>query len=112
MKSPFPKHVYNRNAEIYKILSNPIRLEILNTIKFQEASVEQLVEVLKLRKANVSQHLAMLRHARLVATRRDGLNIYYRIVDPRIIEPCRILKEVWEDTPTLPSHVSLKKEYA
>jgi len=112
MKSPFPKHVYNRNAEIYKVLANPIRLEILNTIKYQETSVEDLVDMLQLKKANVSQHLAMLRHARLVSTRREGLNIYYRIIDPRIIEPCRILKEVWEQTPTLPAHVSLKKEYA
>lgn len=108
MKSPFPQAVYNRNAEIYKVLSNPIRLEILNTIKFQEASVEQLVAMLGLKKANVSQHLAMLRHAKLVRTRREGLNVYYQIVDPRIIDPCRILKEVWEETPTLPEHVTLR----
>ncbi len=108
MKSPFPKTVYNRNAEIYKVLSNPIRLEILNTIKFQEASVEQLVEMLGLKKANVSQHLAMLRHTKLVRTRKEGLNVFYQIVDPRIIDPCRILKEVWEETPTLPEHVTLR----
>ena len=112
MKSPFPKAVYNRNAEIYRLLANPIRLEILNSIKYQELSVEQLIEILQLKKANVSQHLAMLRHARIVTCRREGLNVYYKIVDPRIIEPCRILKEVWEETPTLPSHVRPQREYA
>ena len=111
MQSPFPKSVYNRNAEIYKILANPIRLEILNSIKYQRLSVEQLVEILKLRKANVSQHLAMLRHAKLVTCRREGLSVYYEIVDPRIVEPCRILKELWEETPTLPAHLSLRKEH-
>ena len=112
MKSPFPKSVYRRNSEIYRVLANPIRLEILNSIKFQELSVEQLIDILGLRKANVSQHLALLRHARLVTARREGLSVYYQIVDPRIIEPCRILKEVWEETPSLPAHVSTRKEYA
>ena len=112
MQSPYPKSVYARNAEIYKILANPIRLEILNTIKHDEASVEQLVGILGLRKANVSQHLGLLRHAGLVVTRRSGLNIYYKLVDPRVIEPCRILKEVWEDAPGMPADMALRKEAA
>lgn len=96
MKSPFLKEVYFRNAGIYRVLANPIRLEILNILKNQEASVEDLIKILKLRKANVSQHLALLRHNRLVTTRRNGLNVYYKISDPRIVEPCRILKEFWQ----------------
>mgnify|MGYP001619441404 CR=1 FL=1 len=95
MKSPFPKATYEKNATIYKILTNSKRLEILNLLKKKELAVEELVKVLKLPKANVSQHLALLLHARLVAVRRNGLNAYYKITDPRIVEPCRILRDLW-----------------
>ena len=96
MKSPFPKATYQRNAEMYKILANPKRLEILNMLKIKELSVEQLVKSLGIRKANISQHLSILRHARLVTVRRKGLNVYYKISDPRIVAPCRILHLLWK----------------
>lgn len=96
MKSPLPKSTYERNSNIYKLLANPKRLEILNLIKQRELSVEQIVKVLRLPKANVSQHLAVLRHTRVVTVRRNGLNVYYKITDPRIVEPCRILHNLWK----------------
>jgi ArsR family transcriptional regulator, virulence genes transcriptional regulator len=91
MKSPLPKEAYEKNALIYKILSNPKRLEILNILKKKETSVEELLRTTKLPKANLSQHLALMRHNGLVVPRRQGLNIFYRIIDPRIVEPCKIL---------------------
>jgi ArsR family transcriptional regulator len=94
IKQPLPRTAYRRNAETYKILANPKRLEILNLLREQEMSVEDLVKTLGVPKANVSQHLALLRHARLVTVRRDGLNGYYNIIDPRIVEPCRILHQL------------------
>lgn len=97
MNSPFPKATYERNAEIYKILANPKRLEILNILKFRELSAGDLVEIVQLPKANVSQHLALLRHTRLVTVRRNGLNVYYKIADPRIVDPCKILHNLWKD---------------
>lgn len=97
MKSPFPKATYEKNAEIYKFLANPKRLEILNLLKNRELAVEKIVEIVKAPKANVSQHLALLRHARLVTVRRNGVNAYYRISDPRIVEPCRILRDLWKN---------------
>ncbi|MBI2048487.1 MAG: winged helix-turn-helix transcriptional regulator [Parcubacteria group bacterium] len=91
MQSPFPKDTYRRNAEVYKILANPKRLEILNLLKIRECSVEELQRVVGIPKANLSQHLSLLRHARLVTVRRNKLHAYYKIIDPRIVEPCRIL---------------------
>ncbi|MCP6719982.1 MAG: metalloregulator ArsR/SmtB family transcription factor [Patescibacteria group bacterium] len=96
MKSPFPKATYLRNAEIYKIMANSKRLEILNILSKRELPVEKLVGILKLKKANVSQHLAVLRHNKLVKTRREGLNVYYKITNPRIVEPCRILHDLYQ----------------
>lgn len=91
---PLPRTAYRRNAETYKILANPKRLEILNLLREQEMSVEELVKTLHVSKANVSQHLALLRHAHLVTVRREGLNGYYNIIDPRIVESCRVLHEL------------------
>ncbi|MDQ3075825.1 MAG: metalloregulator ArsR/SmtB family transcription factor [bacterium] len=94
IKRPLPRVAYEKNAEIYKILANSKRLEILNLLREQEMSVEELIKTLGIAKANVSQHLALLRHAKLVTVRRDGLNGFYNIIDPRIVEPCRILHEL------------------
>ena len=94
MKSPLPKEAYQKNAYIYKVLANPKRLEVLNILKKQETSVEDLLGITKLPKANLSQHLALLRHNGLVVPRRAGLNVYYRIVDPRIVDPCKILHDL------------------
>lgn len=90
-KSPLPQEAYNKNANIYKILANSKRLEVLNILKTGETGVEELLKITGLSKANLSQHLALLRHSGLVQTRREGLNIFYTIVDPRIVEPCKIL---------------------
>jgi DNA-binding transcriptional ArsR family regulator len=94
IKRPLPRSAYQKNAEIYKILANSKRLEILNLLREQEMPVEELVKTLGISKANVSQHLALLRHAKLVTVRRHGLNGYYNIIDPRIVEPCRILHKL------------------
>lgn len=94
IKRPLPRKAYERNADIYKILANPKRLEILNLLREQEMSVEELIKELGVNKANMSQHLALLRHAKLVTVKSKGLNRYYRIIDPRIVEPCRILHQL------------------
>lgn len=95
MKSPFGREVYERNAEIYKIMANPKRLEILNIIKDREVNVDKLAKIIGIKKANISQHLSALKYMKIVKARRDGKNVYYKLVDPRIVEPCRILKEIW-----------------
>jgi DNA-binding transcriptional ArsR family regulator len=94
MKSLLPKEAYQKNALIYKILSNEKRLEILNILKKRETSVEEILKITALPKANLSQHMALMRHNGLVVPRRRGLNIFYRIVDPRIVEPCKILHDL------------------
>ncbi len=96
LKSPFSKETYEKNAQIYRLLANPKRLEILNIIKHHEANVTELSDMLKMRKANISQHLAVLRHVRVVNVRRDGQKVYYKIANARIIEPCRVFKELRE----------------
>lgn len=95
IKSPYPKSIYKRNAGIYRMMGNPKRLEILNCIKDQEATTDELSEVLGIRKANTSQHLAVLRRLKVVTVRRSGKHMYYKISDPILVEPCRILNNLW-----------------
>jgi DNA-binding transcriptional ArsR family regulator len=93
-KAPENKILYTRCAELFKVMSNAKRLEILNIIKDKEVSVNEISEALKTRKSNTSQHLSYLRYIGIVTTRRAGKNIFYKLVDPRIIEPCQILNKI------------------
>jgi len=93
MSSPSRK-IFQLHAELCKTLSNPIRLEILNLLREGEKSVNELATTTGIRQATVSQHLAVLRQRGVVATRRDGANIFYRIANQRIIEACDIIRGV------------------
>lgn len=69
-------------AELLKLLANDQRLIILCRLSEAEMSVSELGEHVSLAQSALSQHLAKLRAQRLVATRRDGQNIYYRLASP------------------------------
>ena len=88
------KKKYEQKAEIYKILANPIRLEILDMLKKGETAVADLIEALDLRKANVSQHLSLLRHANIIAPRRQGLTVFYRLAQPKILEANKTIEKI------------------
>ena len=92
----FSRETFERNSRIYKLMANAKRLEILNLLKANgEVTVTQLVNEMGIRKANVSQHLAILRYLKLVTVKRVGKNAFYNISDPRIVEPCKIMNELW-----------------
>jgi ArsR family transcriptional regulator len=73
-------------AEFFRILGQPVRIQILLTIGHGEACVCHLEAYLGLRQAAISQHLMVLRDAGLVATHRDGRNIFYRLARPDLLE--------------------------
>ena len=88
------KQVFNLQAEICKTLANPKRLEIIYALKEGELAAGELVKRLGIPKANVSQHLAILRQRRVVVSRRDGVNIYYSIANPKIVQACALMREM------------------
>lgn len=88
------KNIFVAHAEICKTLSNPKRLEILSAMRDGEITVRELVKKLELPKANISQHLSVLRAQGVVLFRRSGRNIYYKIASPKIIKACNLMKEV------------------
>lgn len=89
------KKLYEMQAELCKTLSNPKRLEILDILKEEkEISVNQLAERLSIPKANTSQHLAVLRQAGVVKTRKDGINVYYSLKSHKISEACALTRQI------------------
>jgi len=86
--------VFQLHAETCKTLANPKRLEILNALRNGEVSVAELVRRMRLPKANVSQHLSVLRLRGVVKARREGLKVYYRVANPKIIRACNLMREV------------------
>ena len=81
-------------ADMCQILANPKRLQILNLLKWGELSVGALVQAMGVAKANLSQHLSLMRQRGILATRREGTTIYYRLAIPPITEACEIMREV------------------
>jgi DNA-binding transcriptional ArsR family regulator len=88
------KAIFEMQAEICKTLTNPKRIEILNALKTDERTVTDLVNILGASKANVSQHLAVMRHKGILITRREGVNIFYRVANTKVIDACSLMKEV------------------
>ena len=77
---------YRKQAQLFRALSHPMRLYILDILSRQEACVCHLTAVLAKRQPYVSQQLAALRQAGLVADRREGNLIYYRLADDQVAE--------------------------
>jgi ArsR family transcriptional regulator len=75
---------YTAEAKLFKALMHPARLAILEILRNGDECVCHLEAALGYRQAYISQHLMILREAELVEDRRDGWNIYYRVVKPEI----------------------------
>ncbi|NOY65205.1 MAG: winged helix-turn-helix transcriptional regulator [Nitrospirae bacterium] len=88
------KRIFEMQAEVCKTLTNPKRLEIIHALKEGEKNVSELVEILGIPKANVSQHLSVMKKMGILKSRREGVNIYYSISNPKVIEACNLMREV------------------
>jgi DNA-binding transcriptional ArsR family regulator len=83
-----------RYAAVSRALADAKRLCVLELLSRGERSVSDLSREASCQVPNMSQHLAVLRSAGLVASRREGSTVYYRLADPRILEAYRLIKSV------------------
>jgi len=83
-KRTFKNQLYEQFARIGKALASPHRLELLEVLAQCERTVEALAQETGLSVANASQHLQVLRAARLVETRREGTSIFYRLASESV----------------------------
>lgn len=80
-------------AGVFQALAHPTRIAIVEYLQRGELTVGRLCEKLNLEQANVSQHLAVLRNKRLVESRKQGNQIFYRLCDPRFGQVLETLRQ-------------------
>jgi rhodanese-related sulfurtransferase len=103
------QRIYEQFARIGKALAAPSRLELLDLLTQGERSVEALAVEAHLSVANASQHLQVLLAARLVASRRDGQRIFYRVGDATVEHLWQSLRQTGEKQLAELEHVA--REY-
>lgn len=94
MADDISEEIFTMHAEVCKTLADPKRLRVINVLRNGEMTVGEMARTLVLRQANLSQHLMLLRERGVVVTRRQGLNVYYSLTSPKIVQACDIMREV------------------
>jgi DNA-binding transcriptional ArsR family regulator len=84
-----PDQVFEQAADLFRVMSAPLRLKIISSLCNSEKNVGQLLSEIATTQPNMSQHLNMLYQAGVLGKRRDGVQIFYRIVDDRAARMCR-----------------------
>jgi rhodanese-related sulfurtransferase len=88
----FKDRLYEELGRIAKGIDSPRRLELIDLLAQGERSVEDLASEAGLSIANTSQHLQILRRARLVETRKEGLRVHYRLGHPEVYDVARAVR--------------------
>jgi ArsR family transcriptional regulator len=86
--------LFKLKAELCKTFADPKRLMIINELRHGEKAVGTLAQVLGVPQAVISRHLGVLRTRGIVTTRREGVTVYYRLANPRIVDACDIVHEI------------------
>ena len=87
-----PTTLVDRAAERFRLLSDPTRLRLLNELdQAAELAVTELAERAQVGLSNTSKHLHQLEREGIVAKRREGTTIHYRIADPSVQQLCDIV---------------------
>lgn len=102
--------VYRLHAEICSTLANPKRLKIINTLREKELSAGELLSILKVPKANLSQQMAILKQKGVVLARREGNTVLYRLARPKILKAFDLMRELLFDV--LADQQKLLEEYS
>jgi rhodanese-related sulfurtransferase/DNA-binding transcriptional ArsR family regulator len=92
----FKDRLYSELGRIARALDSPRRLELVDLLAQGERSVEELAVQAGLSVANTSRHLQLLRTARLVESRKEGLRVYYRLADAQVFDVSRAVRRLAE----------------
>lgn len=81
--------VFESVAELFSVLSTPIRLKIISAVCHGEKNVSELLAEIDTTQPNMSQHLSMLYRSGVLSKRREGTQIYYKLQSERVATLCR-----------------------
>ena len=87
------QNLYRRHADLCKVFSHATRLEVINVLREQERSVSDLARELGVGIGNLSQHLNMMKQRRVLESRKEGNNIYYRLANPKMLKAFDLIRE-------------------
>jgi rhodanese-related sulfurtransferase/DNA-binding transcriptional ArsR family regulator len=92
----FKDGIYGELSRVAKAIDSPHRLELIDLLAQGERSVEALAAQAALTVANASRHLQVLKGARLVETRKEGLRVFYRLADAQVFDVVRAIRVLSE----------------
>jgi DNA-binding transcriptional ArsR family regulator len=101
-------NIYETQSDLLKALAHSTRLGILDILRDGEQCVCHMEATLGLRQANISQQLMILKQAGLLEARRDGLNLYYRVIKPEVFNILEAVKSATGISPKHPRHKHAK----
>ncbi|MFJ9841599.1 ArsR/SmtB family transcription factor [Kitasatospora sp. NPDC101155] len=86
--------LYQLKAEFFKTLGHPARIRVLELLSEREYAVAEMLPEVGIEASHLSQQLAVLRRSNLVATRREGSTVYYRLTNPQVAELLRVARTI------------------
>jgi DNA-binding transcriptional ArsR family regulator len=88
---PVPDDLADLIARRFRVIGEPMRIRLLDRLREGEATVGRLSEALGASQQNVSKHLVVLADAGILARRKDGNRVYYRVVDEGVFSLCELV---------------------
>ncbi len=80
--------------EMFKAFSHSKRIKIIRLLCMEERSTAQLIKILKLPKANLSQHMSILKSVGLISSRKEGVQVFYKLADAKLTTVCRNMNDL------------------
>jgi len=93
-ENEFETMIYDKQVSICKAFANPIRLRILDMIAQRPYAASELQEQLSISRANLSQHMTILRAAGVIMTHREGKQVYCSLAIPEVKQACQLIRSV------------------
>ena len=88
------KAIYERHAELCKVFSHSTRLMILNVLREEEMTVAAIADKLRIVMGTISPHLLMMKRQRVLVSRKQGNQVFYRLANPRMLQAFDLIREL------------------
>ncbi|WP_327004345.1 metalloregulator ArsR/SmtB family transcription factor [Dactylosporangium sp. NBC_01737] len=86
--------LYQAKAEFFRTLGHPARIRVLELLSQREHAVSEMLPEVGVEASSLSQQLAVLRRAGLVASRKDGSTVYYSLTSPQVAELLAVARRI------------------
>ncbi len=88
------EEIYRRHAEMCKVFSHHKRLELIDILRDNELNVGELASRLKITIGNLSQHLTIMKQRRVLAMRKEGNEVYYHVINPKLLKAFDLIRNI------------------